>query len=278
MDLGNTSIHVINDGSFLVDGGAVFGQIPKAQWERRVKPDRRNRIRLGLTTLLIKTPEKNILIDTGAGSKRADKLKEAHGLNGNKLLRGLREYGLNARDIDIVILTHFHFDHSGGCTKLDRSGNAVPTFPRAEYKVQRSCLEAAKAPNERYEDSYYADDYLPLEQKGMLSLLDGDTEIIPGVTVKAAGGPSTGHQVVLIERGSERVAFASDLIPTHYHLPLAHIPAQDEHPNETLEQKREFLNMAVKGGWLIVFGHGSDDRAGYVEQRNGRLQFLPKEI
>ena len=275
MNFGKSSVNIVSDGTLLLDGGSVFGQVPKAQWELSIKPDRRNRIRLGLSCLLVRTPEANILVDTGAGSKRTDKLKELYGLNGNKLLKGLRTLGLTARDINLVILTSLHFDHAGGCTKLDRTGAAVPAFPKATYLVQRASWEEANNPNERFEKAFYPDDFLPLEEKGVLKLLQGDSEVIPGVRLKVADGPADGHQVVLVERGSERIAFASDLIPTPYHLPLPYLTARDEHPNETLAQKRELLEMAIQGGWLMVFGHGNEPRAGYVQQRNGNAELLP---
>lgn len=278
MNLGSTTINIVSDGTMLMDGGCIFGQIPKAQWEMQVKPDRRNRIRLGINTLLVQTPKLNILIDTGAGSKRQEKLKDAYGLNGNKLHRGLKNLGLTARDIDVVILSHLHFDHCGGCTKLDRSGNAVPTFPKARFLIQRDCWEEANNPNDRYKNHFFEDDFLPLEEKGLVEFLDGDCEIIPGVKVKVANGPSQGHQIVLIERGSEKLAYVSDLIPTPYHLPLAYIPAMDEHPNETLVQKKEILNMVTDGGWLVIFGHGHEHRSGYVQQKNGHPQLVPVEV
>jgi len=278
LDLGTTTLNVVSDGTYLLDGGSMFGQIPKTQWELQIRPDRRNRVRLGLNCFLIQAPDVNILVDTGAGSKRSDKLKEMYGLSGNKLMKGLRELGLTARDIDIVIFTHLHFDHGGGATKLDRTGSAVPTFPKAKYMVQEACWEEANNPNERYKDRYYDDDFLPLQEKGMLTLLEGDSEVIPGVSVKVANGPSEGHQIVLVERGSEKIAYVGDLIPTVYHMPLSSISALDESPNHTLSQKRDLIRMAVEGGWLIVFGHGHDCRAGYVQQRNGKAQFLPVDI
>ena len=278
MNLGTTSIDIVTDGTLLVDGGTIFGQVPRSQWELQIKPDRRNRIRRALNCMLVQTPKVNILVDTGAGSKRQDKFKEAYGLNGNKLLRNLRALGLTARDIDIVILSNLHFDHSGGCTKLDRSGNAVPTFPKAKYLIQRKCWEEATNPNERYKNAFYTDDFLPLEEKGMVEFMDGNEEIIEGLNVKVTNGPSAGHQIVLVERGSEKVAYVSDLIPTPYHLPLHCIPAMDEYPNETLVQKQEFLDMAIDGGWLVIFGHGQDHRAGYVQQRNGNPQLTPVEV
>ena len=278
MKSGPNSVNIVSDGTFLLDGGSVFGQTPKAVWEFQMKPDRKNRIRLGLNCLLVQTPSANILVDTGAGQKRSDRLRDMYGLNGNKLLKGLKKLGLTARDIDLVLLTHLHFDHVGGCTKLDRSGNSVPTFPKAEYAVQRACWEEANEPNERGKDSYYQDDFLPLEEQGVLKLLDGDSEIAGGIRTKVTNGHSDGHQVVFVEAGSERIAYVGDLIPTAYHLPLACIGAFDQSPNETLARKRELLEMAVDGGWLLVFGHASEPRAGYMEQRNGRSQLIPKDF
>ena len=278
MNLGTTSVNVLSDGSFLLDGGSVFGQVPKPQWETYMKPDRRNRIRMGLNCLLIQSPTANVLVDTGAGSKRLDKFRDAYGLNGNKLIRELKKLGLTPRDIDVVILTHLHFDHGGGCTKLDRSGNIVPTFPKATYMVQKECWKEAMDPNERGEGSFIEDDFIPLNEKGMLTLLDGDREVVPGVMVKVTNGHSHGHQIVLVEGGSERIAYLGDLIPTPYHLSLTYIAAFDQSPNDTLAQKRNVLNMAVQGGWMLIFGHALEQQAGYVEQRNGRPRLLPVNL
>ncbi|MAF53801.1 MAG: hypothetical protein CL694_12420 [Chloroflexi bacterium] len=278
MNIGSTSINILQDGTYLLDGGILFGGIPKTEWELQVKPDRRNRVRLSMNTVLITTPETNILVDTGAGSKRSALLKEERGLNGNKLARNLRNYGMTPRDIDVVVLTQLFTGHSGGCTKLDRTGDAVPAFPKAKYLIQQDAWDSAHSPNGRYLNRFHEDDFLPLADREMVSFLEGDDEIIPGVTVKTANGPSAGHQVVLIERGSERIAFAGDLIPTPYHLPLACIPAADEFPNETLVQKRELIEMAMEDGWLIIFGHGNQCRSGYVRDRNSRAEFVPVEI
>ena len=278
MKLGNTTIDVVSDGTILLDGGAVFGQVPKALWELQMKPDRKNRVRMGLNCLLIQTPTMNILVDTGAGSKRVEKFRDIHGLNGNKLLKGLKRLGLTARDIDAVVLTHLHFDHGGGCTKLDRSGNAVPTFTNATYMVQRASWDDANGPDERGQGSYYSNDFVPLEESGNLKLLDGDSEIAPGVRTLVTNGHANGHQIVLVEAGSERIAYLGDLVPTQYHVPLASIAALDHSPGDTLERKRDVLSMAIDGGWLLVFGHAYEPRAGYLEQRNGRAQLLPVDF
>ncbi|HAE32271.1 MAG TPA: hypothetical protein DCF86_00360, partial [Dehalococcoidia bacterium] len=218
MNYGGNSVNILSDGTLMVDGGYAFGQVPRTEWETQIKPDRRNRVRFAMNSMVIKTPNANILVDTGAGNKRTDQLKESHHINGNKLIRNLKEVGLNARDIDIVVLTHLHFDHSGGCTKLNRSGDAVPIYPKARHIVQEKCWIEAVSPNERFQSIFHQDDFMPLEEKGLIELVDGDSEIAPGVTLKVADGPSKGHQMVLVDMGSERVVFASDLIPTSHHL------------------------------------------------------------
>ncbi len=278
MNYGGNSVNILSDGTLMVDGGYAFGQVPRTEWETQIKPDRRNRVRFAMNSMVIKTPNANILVDTGAGNKRTDQLKESHHINGNKLIRNLKEVGLNARDIDIVVLTHLHFDHSGGCTKLNRSGDAVPIYPKARHIVQEKCWIEAISPNERFQTIFHQDDFMPLEDKGLIELVDGDSEIAPGVTLKVADGPSKGHQMVLVDMGSERVVFASDLIPTSHHLQANFIAAADEFPNETLVQKKELIDMAMREGWIIVFGHGQEHRSGYVEEWNGRPHLLPKEV
>ena len=278
MGAGDTTMKVVTDGTLMLDGGSAFGQVPKTEWETHIKCDRRNRIRLGINSLVVRTPDANILIDTGAGGKRADTLKDSHNVNGNKLLRGLKEVGISARDVDLVILTHLHFDHSGGCTKLSRDGTPVPIFPNAKHIVQEACWQEATSPNERYTNSFFKDDFLPIKEKGLLELVSGDSEITPGINVQLADGPSEGHQIVFVDMGGEKVIFAGDLIPTEHHLSPQYIAASDEFPNETLVQKKELMDMAMNEGWLIVFGHGQEHKSGYVENWNGKPHLLPKEI
>jgi glyoxylase-like metal-dependent hydrolase (beta-lactamase superfamily II) len=278
MKVGSTLIDIVSDGTILLDGGALFGQIPKTLWEVNMKPDRKNRVRLGMNCLLIQTPDKTVLVDTGSGSKRTDKLKDIYGLNGNRLLKRLKGLNVTARDIDAVVLTHLHFDHSGGCTKLDRSGNGTPTFSKARHIVQKASWDEANNPNERSKSAYFTDDFIPIQEAGLLDLLEGDAEICPGVNVKVTNAHTPGHQIILIEAGSERIAYLGDLIPTPYHLALPHIAAFDYSPNDTLEQKRELLRTATSNGWMLIFGHSLEQSAGYVEERNGKINFTPVDF
>ena len=269
---------VISDGNIKLDGGTMFGLVPKVLWEEKALADRRNRVTLGLNCLLIKNGNHCTLVDTGVGSKEPDNLKDRYGLGSSQLSKELRNRGLTPKDITGVILTHLHFDHAGGSTRLDRAGEAVPTFSSAKYYIQSAAWEEATCPNERSRASYHTDDFLPLKERGQVQLLDGDDEIAPGVHVRVTGGHCQGHQIVLVKYGGERVAFLGDLIPTPHHLRLPYITAFDRFPDDTLERKRALLSEAEKGGWLLVFAHGAKERAGYLERRNGNLSFRPIEL
>lgn len=272
------SLVLLSDGVAKFDGGTIFGQIPKVMWEQSATSDRRNRVTLGLNCLLIQNGAHTILVDTGVGTKEPDGVKDHYGLGSSRLTRELKSRGLVPRDITDVILTHLHFDHCGGSTRFDRSGVPVPTFPAAKYYVQRAAWEEAINPDERAKASYHTDDFLPLNAHHQISLLDGDSEVVPGVRVKVTGGHSDGHQMVLVNYGGERVAFLGDLIPTPHHLKLSYITSYDQFPNDTLATKRKLLEEAERGGWLLLFSHGTRERAGYLEKRNGDWSFRPVEF
>ena len=198
---------VLSDGIIKVDAGVMFGRIAKAQWENQVSTDRRNRLTMGLNCVLMQIGSRNILIDTGVGHKDPDGRREQYGLVPSRLLKDLRAMGLSAKDIDTVVLSRLDFDHCGGCTRLDRTGNYLPTFSRATYYVQQTCFEDALNPDERFSDMYREQDFMPIEERGQFELLDGDTEILPGLEVRVAAGPCRGHQIVLMTLGGERVAY-----------------------------------------------------------------------
>jgi len=282
MQADSIQVRVITDGSFLLDGGSVFGQVPRVIWEKEAKPDRKNRVRLGLNTLLVQTPEHNILIDTGMGSKDPEVTREVYGLSRSKLLRDLKVQGngITPRDIDMVVLSHLHFDHVGGAIRLDRLGHKVPTFPNAKYVIQKNSWDEATSPNERAwpHFSLTRDVLDVLEGSGQVELIDGDTEIVPGVQTRVTDGHCAGHQSVFINTGGERIAYLGDLVPTASHVTLSYITAFDKRPDATLEQKREYLNYIEKDGWLMVFAHGYEHRAGYLERWGGSLNLRPVAV
>jgi len=278
MNLGNLRINVLKDGTIKFDGGGMFGVVPKVLWERKIRCDRKNRVSMGLNCLLIRSNSKNILVDTGVGRKEPEKIKEHYGLSVGKLLRGLKDYGLTARDINIVLLSHLHFDHCGGATKLDSKGRVVPTFPKATYFAQKLSWEDATDPDTKGASGYHPDDFMPIFERGRLELLDGDAEIIPGVSVKLTNGHARGHQITIIGSGRQKVVYLGELIPSHYHLNPQYISAFDQFPMETLKLKRELIQQAEKEGWLVIFGHDPVEAAGYVERRNGQVHFKPVTI
>lgn len=271
-------LSIVSDGIIKLDGGAMFGLVPKVLWETKAPPDRKNRIALGLNCLLIRNGKHCVLVDTGVGSKEPERIKDHYGLGTSQLARELRSRGLSPKDVTEVVLTHLHFDHAGGSTRLDRSGVAVPTFPSATYYIQRSAWEEAVSPNERSKASYHGDDMLPLKKADRVCLLDGDAEVVPGVRVKVTGGHTQGHQMVLVNYGGERVAFLGDVVPTHHHLRLPYITSYDRYPEDTLDAKRALLEEAERSGWLLVFCHGLKERAGYLDKRDGAWSFRPVEL
>ena len=205
-------------------------------------------------------------------------MRDTYGIGTSQLLQALKGHGLQQQDIHGVILTSLNFMHAGGCTKRDRSGTLVPTFPKAKYYVQQAAFEEATNPNERGSDNYLPEDFLPIKERGQLEIVSEDTELAAGLQVRLTGGPSQGHQIVTIAHGGERVAFLGDLVPTPYHLHLSCISATDRLPEETLERKREILAEATRDGWLLVFCHALTERTGYLESRNGRRHLRMVEL
>ncbi|MSQ13630.1 MAG: MBL fold metallo-hydrolase [Dehalococcoidia bacterium] len=278
MKLGRLRVNVVSDGTWRLDGGILFGQVPKALWQKQVKADGRNRVRLGLNCLVIQSPQGNVLVEAGVGKKCDERRKENYALNTGKLVSGLRTLGLKTTDVQYVTFSHLHFDHAGGATKYNRKREAVPTFPKARYLVQESCWNDATHTNERSRAAYESLDYLPLQEREQLDLINGDKEIVNGVWIKETGGHCRGHQMVVVNGASRTVAFVGDLVPTPYHISLPYITAGDQFPEETLEKKRQILKQAEEEQWILVFSHGYDVHAGMLERHNGRLSVKPVDL
>lgn len=278
MRLGSSKLTLVSDGTIRMDGGSMFGVVPKTIWSRTRPADRQNRVEMGLNCLLIRTGGKNVLVDTGVGTKHSQKVRTIFHIRAGQLVSNLARAGLAREDIDLVVLTHLHFDHAGGCTRWDRNGSLEPVFPRATYLVQRRDWQEATKTNERTRPAYLPEDFLPLEGTKQLELLDGDTELLPGLWVRRTGGHTAGHQMVCIESAGERAACLGDVLPMPQHLPVHYITAFDMYPLETLDAKRRWLSRAEKENWLLIFGHGTDQKAGYLARQDGRLSLTPYEI
>jgi methylmalonyl-CoA epimerase len=273
--LGDLELISVSDGFFALDGGAMFGVVPKTLWARKAPPDDRNRITLAMRPLIVRGV-RTMIIDAGVGDKENEKFRDIYGLDRSRHLdHTLAEAGLSVEDIDIVLATHLHFDHAGGFTVRDRSGRVRPRFPRAQYIVRRGEWDDAMQPNERTRASYLADNFVPLADAGVLQLVDDDQTIMPGVRVRRTGGHTMHHQAVIIESGGRAAAFAAELIPTTAHLPNAWIMGYDLYPLDMLAAKQAFVREAIAREMLVFFEHDPSIAAGYLREEHGRRRVDP---
>ncbi|MCX7994713.1 MAG: MBL fold metallo-hydrolase [candidate division WOR-3 bacterium] len=286
MKLGQFEIIAISDGSFLIDGGTMFGVVPRILWQKIWKPDELNRIEIPLNCLLIKTPKAKILVDTGIGNKHDEKFREMYKIKQPPdLAVGLAKCNTTFEEIDFVINTHLHFDHCGWNTivKQDKQntnyGNGerivVPTFPKAKYVIQKQEWYDATHPNERTRASYLKINYIPVEEAGQLILVDGEQEIVPGVKVINTIGHTRGHQSVLIESGGKKAIYWGDFMPTSAHVKLSYHTSFDLYPMELLELKRKYLKMVIDEHWLMIFEHDPDVVFAYLEEEKGKPVLKP---
>jgi len=268
--IGRFKAHAIQAGGQKLDGGAMFGVVPKPLWERRIKADERNRIQLGMRCLLIEHDRGLVLIDNGAGNKENPRFHEIYGIEnsgaeGRTLLEdGLRSLGHTTDDIALMIDTHLHFDHAGGNTFVDAGGAVHPTFSKARYVVQRGEYEWATHTNERTAASYFAHNFEPVVASGQYEFVTGEVEVWPGIRLLPTPGHTPHHQSVLLESDGAKVFYPADLTPTSAHLPLPWIMGYDVEPLRTLETKRHILRRAVEEEWLVVFEHDADVMSGRV--------------
>ena len=259
--LGRWTLYAIQAGGQRLDGGAMFGVVPKPLWERRIPADARNRIPMGMRCLLVEHDAGLLLIDTGAGNKETEKFHDIYGIENagaggrTALEDGIRAAGFAPEDVAIVINSHLHFDHAGGNTFRNADGSIKLAFPNARYVVQAGEYHYATHTNERTAASYFPPNFAPVLDAGQLELVDGEREIVSGITVLPTPGHTPHHQGILLESGGERAFYLADLVPTHAHLPLAWIMGYDVEPLVTLETKRRILKRAVDERWLVIFEH-----------------------
>jgi glyoxylase-like metal-dependent hydrolase (beta-lactamase superfamily II) len=268
--VGSLRCHTLEAGLQRLDGGAMFGVVPKPLWEKRAPPDERNRIPLAMRCLLVEHPDGLILVDTGVGDKDDARFRDIYGIEnqgrngGTRLDDALAELGFGPDDIKLVVNTHLHFDHAGGNTRLAGASaplldtgefGAEPAFPNATYVVQRGELEFARRTNERTRASYIPRNFEPVSVANRWRLFNGDGDVVPGISLRMTPGHVPYHQSVIVRDGGETAVFLADVMPTSAHLPLPWIMGYDLEPLRTLESKRALLRDAVAGDWLLVFEH-----------------------
>ena len=258
------------DGYFRLDGGAMFGVVPKPLWHKRAPADERNRISLATRPLLVRG-EKLMLIDAGLGGKMDAKSVDIYAIDRRRnLVHELSDLSLALEDIELALASHLHFDHVGGFTTRLASGDIVPSFPRARYLVRADEWDDATHPHERNRASYLQEDFVPLQAAGVLDLFDGDREIMPGVSVRWTGGHARSHQVVYLEGDGRTAVFTADMIPTAAHIDAPWIMGYDLYPMDTLEFKRAFAREAIEREYLLFFEHEPSIAAGIIRERDGK--------
>jgi len=274
--LGDFKIYGICDGHFFLDGGAMFGIVPKTLWGKKYPADKENRIKLSLNSLLIKTPHELILVETGIGTKASQKFSDLYSISHEPgLVPSLQSLGCRVEDIDLVVNTHLHFDHCGGNTSKNERGEIVPTFPRAKYIIQKGEWEDALHPNERDKASYLAENFLPLEKYGRLCLVEGDTKIAEGVEVVLASGHTASHQCVKIQSQGKTIFYLGDMVPTSVHVRLSYVMSYDLFPLETLKSKERFYGQALKEDWVVSFVHDPSHYFGKIKKVADKYEFQP---
>jgi len=278
MKLGDMEVYLLNDGPFRLDGGALFGVIPKPLWEKQAASDARNRLSLTMNCLLVRTAGQWVLIEAGAGDKLDAKKNDIFGLGPPpRLLDQMAARGVRPEDVSLVLNTHLHFDHCGWNTRrID--GRLVPTFPNARYTGQRGELEWAKHPTERERGSYMEDNWTAVEQSGQWWLLEEDAEVAPGIRVIRVPGHNRDMQCVRLDGGGRTIFLPVDLVPTRHHLATHWVASFDLFPVQTMENKKKWLAEAERGGWLCVLCHDADTPSGYVRRRDGKFVFEPAAI
>ncbi len=277
-------VATVEAGRLRLDGGAMFGVVPRPLWERRIEPDDRNRIPLAMRCLLIRTPEATALVDTGIGHKEDEKFEGIYGVENEgdptRLEDGLRAWGVEPEDVDLVLCTHLHFDHAGGATVRGEDGEVRPAFPSARYVIRRGEWEFAHRDNERIQASYLSHNFDPLEEAGVVDFVEEDTEVLDGVRMVRTPGHTPHHQSVVVEAGDDVLFYPADLAPTQAHIPLPWIMGYDVEPLATLESKRTWLSRAGRGEWVVIFEHDPEVAYGWArpaEDRDGCELVSPRE-
>jgi glyoxylase-like metal-dependent hydrolase (beta-lactamase superfamily II) len=268
--IGRFVVHALQAGGQKLDGGAMFGVVPKPLWEKRIAPDERNRIPMAMRCLLVEHDDGLVLIDSGAGNKEGEKFVEIYGIenqgaNGRTMLEdALAAAGYRPEDVKLVIDTHLHFDHAGGNTFVDPAGAVRPSFPNARYLVQRGEYEYATHTNERTAASYFGRNWESIVAAGQFDFIEGEPEIVPGISIRRTPGHTPHHQSVVIDGGTEVACFLADVMPTTAHVPLPWIMGYDVEPLVTLESKRALLARAAADHWLLIFEHDASVAWGRV--------------
>jgi glyoxylase-like metal-dependent hydrolase (beta-lactamase superfamily II) len=275
LEIGPYTLHPVSSGDFALDGGAMFGVVPRPLWEKTNAPDEANRISLGMRLLLIEGPDRTWLVDTGIGDKFTAKNNRIYRVE-NALLpdEAVRAAGFDPAAITDVILTHLHFDHAGGATRAD----GTPVFPEARYHVQRSQFEWARGPSPKDRASFRPLDFVPLLERERLVFAEGEAELDAGIGVIPVDGHTRGMQLVTVSDGSTTLLYGADLVPTRSHLRTPYVMAYDNEPLKTIDEKKRILGRAVDEEWIVFFEHDPEHVACRIDLDSGDFAPTGEEI
>ncbi|MHB8304173.1 MAG: MBL fold metallo-hydrolase [Acidobacteriaceae bacterium] len=276
--VGDFELTICTDGPYLLDGGAMFGVVPKTMWEKRAPADEQNKILLGENTVVVRTGKQTVLIETGIGNKLPTKLKQIYG-SSELLPKSLAAAGIRPEEVDIVINSHLHFDHCGWNTTRNAAGQIEPFFPNARYFAHRGEVEHGHLQLERDRISYISDNYDPLIASGQMTLIDGHAaEIVPGISCEVFPGHTAQLMAVHIDSAGQRVTYISDLIPTSAHLDAAWVMGYDLFPLTCIEERKRFYQRAIPEKWLVLFTHDHDHPMGTIRlNEKGKPELCPLE-
>ncbi len=268
MQIGKYKLYSIQTGLFRLDGGAMFGVVPKPLWSKTNPADERNRIDMCMRSLLLVSDDKKIMIDNGVGYKLNPKVNEIYGVDHTKFMleHELETLGYKTSDITDVLLTHLHFDHAGGSTKINENGKLELMFPNATYHLQKRHWEWGQNPSERDKASFYPENYNPIKEQGHLNLFDGDSKFDEHINLHVVNGHTTAMQLVTIKDDNTTMLYTADLFPTTSHIPLAYIMGYDLFPLTTLDEKKKFLPKITSENWLLFFEHDAFTETCRVQQ------------
>lgn len=279
MNIGKFKLTVIETPQFGLDGGAMFGVVPKTLWTRAYQePDEKNRIPLTARLLVVEWDDKKMLLDTGLGDKFDEKFAKIYGVDKSQssIELALQKKGFKTEDITDVVLTHLHFDHVGGATKFDSNGNVIPTFENAKYYVQKDQYEWALNPSIKDRASFINDNYVPLKEEGLIEFTDGEGELFPGVSMLPINGHTKGQQMIKLHDDNKSLLYLADLAPTTAHIMPAYGMGYDNTPLDTIAEKEKYFPTAFDEKSIIFFEHDAFTEACYLEE-NPRGGFIAGE-
>ena len=277
MEFGDYRVEIVPDSEFRLDGGAMFGVVPRNLWSKFCPPDEQNRIRMNMNCVFIDTGKERVLIETGIGDKWSEKHRAMYGINRTRSLAESVQTiaGVSPEEVTIVVNTHLHFDHAGGNTAIDESGSVRAQFPNARYFISQAEYEHAEQPSDRDKASYFPDNWRPLKDSGQLELKPAQYEVVPGLTMETQPGHNRSMQCWRLQQIGQTMFGFADLVPMRAHVPFAWVMGYDLYPVETVEAKKRLLPQAAREGWTCLFYHDPDEPHCRIVHENNKFNTVP---